>query len=267
MKKIHIAGIAGLVVIHFYLMVMLITRIPGAPPLTGWRYDGKYISPHSIDSTKEVTDRSKVIGNAVIGNVQMYDPTYGEMWIPVDYDSGVGHVNLGAPWATGADNAPQCSLYATEPLIKTLNFDGGGGSADDTVYVYFTCPANYKDDTMELYLYWFITENGAAVTDSIRWCGRMLPLNSAATDSTIDFWDSGTALTDVAEVLTYSGPGSDATADSLLHITNLDPEVANIDPGDLIKLMLYVDESRSGLAAGSVALIGMLVRWDILDVP
>ena len=84
----------------------------------------------------------------------MYDATLGEMWFWVDWDSGATAVAPKIPgvgWQFGADNYPLCVMMGTEPAYKCFGFDADGGtSGDDSVWVSFHCPSNYKDDTMEL---------------------------------------------------------------------------------------------------------------------
>lgn len=258
--------------LYIFLLLVLIPTIL----LAQYKYDGRRIWPSTIDSTKFTQDRSAAIGPAVIGGVQMVDATFGEMWIPVDWDSiasggtTVNAVRGSNPWGLTITQKPDCNYQPASGKFqfKVMGFDADAGSTgDDSVYCVFPCPANYKDDTMELYLYWFHLDDNGAHTDIVTWDGTLQV--SGATDSTVSFLSTaGTGLTAVAHTCTYTGPGGNASADSILFITNLDPEVVDIDAGDLIRLLLWVDESASSLDSGEKAyLLGILVRWDILDTP
>ena len=262
--------------LYIFLLLILIPTIL----LAQYRYDGRRIWPSTIDSTKFTSDRSAAIGPGVIGGGQMVDATFGEMWIPVDWDSAMSdggvaadYVRGAGPWqiSSFANNCVVCT-YAPTPVggdfpFKVFGFNAYASDTDDSVCVTFPCPANYKDDTMELYLYFFHLDDDGAHTDTVAcWDGTVKVVG--ATDSTTSIFAAGTGMTSVAHKAAYSGPGGDATSDSLLFITNLDPEVVDIDSGDLIRIYLWNDASRSDLDSGEeVYLIGILVRWDILDVP
>jgi len=241
--------------------------------LAQYRYDGRRIWPSTIDSTKFTQDRSSAIGPAVIGGVQMVDATLGYLWIPVDWDSiaSTGSTPNGikgaGAWSLGADNQPLGEVKGTEPGYKVFSFDAYTGTdGDDSVWVNFMCPANYKDDTMELYLLGFHLEDAGVFTDSIVIGGSVEAL--CATDTTKSLWESGTAMTKWADILTYTGPGENATSDSILFSFNLDPEVEDLDSGDLIRVLIYFDEDRCDLGTDEeFYIIGLYVTWDILDVP
>jgi len=253
-----------------YIFLLLLLILPGLLEAQ-YRYDGRRIWPATIDSTKFTSDRSAVLGPGIVGGAQLTDATLGELWIPVQWDSGataVAPAVPGGPWSFGADNYPLCVLIGTEPAYKVFGFDADGGSSgDDTVFVSFPCPANYKDDTMEIFLYIFHMDDNGAITDSLVIGGSVAVFATASTDSTVDIWDTGTAMTAYADVIGISGPGSDTSADSMLHIINLDPEVVDIDPSDWIKVMIYFDESRCDLDSGEECyLYAIRVTWDVADV-
>jgi len=111
--------------LYIFLLLLLIPTILVAQ----YRYDGRRIWPATIDSTKFTSDRSAAIGPGVIGGNQMYNATFGELWIPVQWDSGATAVAPsvpGGPWAFGADNYPLCVLIGTEPAYKVFGFDADG---------------------------------------------------------------------------------------------------------------------------------------------
>lgn len=248
--------------------------------LAQYTIDGRRIYPNTIDSTKFTKDRSSVLGPAVVGGVQMVDATFGELWIPVDWDSittsagdNPDKVRGSGAWSLSAStNTPVTGYFPAAGTgnfpIKVFGFEADGSGTDDTVAVRFVCPDNYKDDTMELYLYWFHLDDDAAMNDTVSWAGSIKPVNNASIDSTTSIFAAGTSITRVQTPMKYTGPGSSATTDSLLYITNLDPEVTNLDDGDLITVYIWCDVDRSHLDSGEeVYLIGVLIRWDILDVP
>jgi len=263
--------------LYIFLLILLIPTILMAQ----YKYDGRRIWPATIDSTKFTSDRSAAIGPAVIGGVQMVDATFGELWLPVEWDSVRTDGGVAPDIVRGA-GAWQISSFTSNQVVTgyfpspvggdfpfaTFGFEADGSGTDDSVCVTFVCPANYKDDTMELYLYWFQLENTSSVGDSIVWDGTVKATNTASIDSATSIFAAGTGMTSVATAMDYSGPGSDTTPDSLLYITNLDPEVTDLDPGDLIRIYLWADVSRCDLGTGEeVYLIGVLIRWDILDTP
>ena len=221
------------------------------------------------------TDLSALIKANSIGGSQLSDATLGYMWIPVDWDSvrtdgGVAPDTVygAGAWSFGADNSPDCNYQGTEPAYKVFGFDADQGSTgDDSVWCNFICPSNYKDDTMELYLYGFHLDDDGAYTDSIIIRGSVYALG--VLDTTSHLWENGTAMTGYTGILNYTGPGGDATSDSILFRFNLDPEVTNLDAGDLIRVLIYFDETRCDLDTGGSRfyVIGMLVTWDIADVP
>ena len=261
----------------FLLLVLIPTML-----LAQYKYDGRRIWPATIDSTKFSSDRSAVLGPGIVGGGQMVDATFGEMWFPVEWDSIFTDGGVSAAAVVGA-GPWQLTSFASNQVVtgyfptavggdfsfKTFGFEADGSGTDDTVCVTFTCPANYKDDTMELYLYWFHLDVDAAVNDTVSWDGTIKAISFAGTDTTASIFDAGTAMTMVQEPMPYSGPtASQAYTDSLLWVTNLDPEVTNLDPGDLIRVYLWCDVDRSHLdTSEEVYLIGILVRYDILDVP
>lgn len=239
-----------------FLIAAILLMIP-AILFAQWRVNGKYISPNSINNTKIVA--------GTMGGEEMYDATLGEMWIPVDWDSGgataTGLWSSGA-WNFGADNFPTMDWSGTEPAFKTLGFDAGAGSVDDSAWVSFMCPANYKDDTMELYLYGFHLDDTSPITDSLVIQGTV---NAITAGDLTNMWADGTAMTAYADVLTNVSYTS-GTTDSCLHIFNMDPEVENIDAGDWVNILFYVDESRSDLAS-DFFIFAVRVTWDIKDTP
>lgn len=264
--------------LYIFLLILLIPTILMAQ----YRYDGRRIWPATIDSTKFTSDRSAAIGPAVIGGVQMVDATFGELWIPVDWDSimtdgGVSdnYVRGSGAWSFSGNTAnnPVTGFFPAIGTgnfpIKTFGFEADGSGTDDTVAFRIICPANYEDNTMELYLYWFHLDVDAAVNDTVSWAGSVKAVSWAGTDTTTTIFASGTAMTRVQEPMAYTGPtASQAYTDSLLWVTNLDPEVTELDPGDLITIYLWCDVDRSHLDSGEeVYLIGVLVRWDIASTP
>ena len=262
--------------LYILLLLILIPTIIFAQ----YRYDGRRIWPATIDSTKFTSDRSAAIGPAVIGGVQMVDATFGEMWFPVTWDSiftdggvAAAAVKGTGVWSLSSFTSNQVVTgYFPAPVggdfsYTCFGFEADGSGTDDSVCFSFPCPANYKDDTMELYLYFFHLDDDGAYTDTVAcWDGSVAVIGS--TDSTVSISPTGTGMTSVPHYATYTGPGGDATSDSLLFIANMDPEVVDIDPGDLIKIYLWNDVTRSDLDSGEeVYLIGIRVTWDILDTP
>lgn len=259
--------------LYIFLLLLLIPTVL----LAQYNVDGRRIWPATIDSTKFTSDRSKAIGPGVIGGVQMYDATFGEMWIPVDWDSGgavATTIRGSGAWSISnyASNQPICGYFPAGASgnfpMKVFGLEADGSGTNDTVAVRFTCPANYKDDTMELYLYWFQLDDNSAKNDTVSFDGTVQAVGGAPIDTATSIFAGGTAMTLVPIPMSYTGPGSDATPDSLLFITNLDPEVEELDSGDLITVYLWCDVSRSHLDTGEeVYLMGILVRWDIADTP
>jgi len=262
----------------FLILALLIPTILVAQ----FKYDLRRAWPGTLDSTKFTSDRSAAIGPAVIGGVQMVDATFGELWLPVEWDSLFtdGGVSPSAARGSGAwsfsgftSNNPVTGYFPaignSNFPMKTFGFEADGSGTDDTVCVRFICPANYKDNTMELYLYWFHLDVDAAKNDTVSWAGSIKAISWTGTDTTATIFDAGTAITRVQEPMAYTGPSaSQAYTDSLLWVTNLDPEVTELDPGDFITVYLWCDVDRSHLDSGEeVYLIGMLVRWDIADTP
>ncbi|MFX0209377.1 MAG: hypothetical protein ACFFDT_25560 [Candidatus Hodarchaeota archaeon] len=283
MKREHIIYIL-LGAVLLFLIINFLTPKRDMFDIYAYKYDGRMIWPNTIDSTKFDKDRSKVIGPQVIGGVQTYDATYGERWIPVDWDSistgGATPTTVVAapPWSftsfASHNNLPVCDYFPTGASgnipLKVFGFeaDSSTSASNDSVALWFTCPANYQDDSMELYLYWFHLDDDGGVTDSSCWDGSVLAINTASIDSTTSIFDAGTGMDSVETRILYTGPGTHASTDSLLFITNLDPEVCEIDPGDLIRIILWANVSEFELDSNEeVYLIGVLIRWDIADVP
>ena len=261
--------------LYILLLLILIPTIIFAQ----YRYDGRRIWPATIDSTKFTSDKSAVLGPGVVGGGQLTDATLGELWLPVEWDSiftdggvAASAVKGAGPWSLSSFTSNQVvtgyfpAAVGGDFTFKTFGFEADGSGTDDSVCVSFPCPANYKDDTMELYLYFFHLDDDGAYTDTVAcWDGSVSV--TGATDSTVSVFSAGTAMTSVPHYATYTGPGGDTTSDSLLFIANMDPEVVDIDPGDFIRIYLWNDVTRSDLDSGEeVYLIGILVRWDIADV-
>ena len=247
--------------LYIFLLLILIPCIL----LAQYKYDGRRIWPSTIDSTKFTSDRSAVIGPAVIGGVQLVEATR-QIWFPASFDScsTAGVLQGRGGYFLPSSNPASVTNQAN---FATFIFDAYSSDTDDNLYLTFVCPDDYKTDSMELYLYWFHLDDDGAVGDSVCWDGTVQALASAATDSGTSAFAAGTGMTAVYTNCAYSGPGSDATTDSLLYITNLDPEVEVIAANDLVTVGLFVDASATQLDTGEhVYLIGVLVKYEVYEV-
>jgi hypothetical protein len=192
------------------------------------------------------------IYKGTIDGTKFYEAT-NYIWFPVAVDSGVANLHGTGAWQLDTTYPP---IDTTKTTAGTCAFRALGFLADSTTandnkaYLTFVCPDDYKDDSMELYLYWYHTMGATA--DYIQWYGATQAITNGEA-----LFAAGTAITGVQTA---------CSTKNYCLITNLDPEVEELDPGDLIQIKIAVDNLNTGYAnptSGARAwLIGVLVEYE-----